>query len=246
MNMSKKIFKFIYIFLMLFFLCMFIYSFSKVVNWKINNNKNRKTNNILHEYIEVGGKDKYNIDFDKIEEKNKDTIAYLRVFGTKIDYIVVKGTDNDYYLDHDFNKNNNKSGWIFADSSNKFDGTDKNIIIYGHNTIDKSMFGSLKNILDKEWKEKYKDKDIILVTRDGLQKYRVFSAYKIENEEYYIQTYFENDNAFKMFIKTISSRSNYNFNVSLDDISSILTLSTCANSGKSRVVLHAYKVDANI
>ena len=158
MNMSKKIFKFIYIFLMLFFLCMFIYSFSKVVNWKINNNKNRKTNNILHEYIEVGGKDKYNIDFDKIEEKNKDTIAYLRVFGTKIDYIVVKGTDNDYYLDHDFNKNNNKSGWIFADSSNKFDGTDKNIIIYGHNTKDNSMFDTLRFVLNKDW---YTNEDIM-------------------------------------------------------------------------------------
>lgn len=240
--MKKKISKIISTILMIFFIALFIFSSIKILNWKKNNDKNRKINETLHEYIRVGGNEKYNIDFDKLESKNEDTVAYIRVFGTKIDYVVVRGSDNEYYLNHDYNKGNNQSGWIFADMSNRFDGTDKNIVIYGHNTIDGSMFGSLKNVLSSSWRDEYKDKDIILVTKNGMQRYKVFSTYKIENEEYYIQTYFESENSYKEFLTNVKARSNYKYDVDLSNAERILTLSTCANNGKNRVVLHAVRI----
>ena len=93
----------------------------------------------------------YNVDFKGLKEKNSDTVAYLKVKGTSIDYVVLKGEDNEFYLKHNFNKEKNVSGWVFADFHNKFDGMDKNIVIYAHNTRDGSMFGTLKSVLNEDW-----------------------------------------------------------------------------------------------
>ena len=240
-RLNRKLINTIDFLLTIICLILIIFSGYKIFNWRMNNVKNKKINETLHEYITVQGNDKYNINFDKLKEKNKDTVAYLKVEGTNIDYVVVQGNDNEYYLNHNFNKDNNKSGWIFADYNNKFDNTDKNIIIYGHNTIDKSMFGSLKNILDSSWYKNEKNHKVILVTENGLELYDVFSTYKVDNEEYYIRTTYKDDNDYEQFLNTIKRRSNYNYSVELNKDDQILTLSTCANGGDKRVVLHAKK-----
>ena len=240
--MKKVITKIITIILFLFFLATFIYSSYRIIDWKNNNKKNKQINEITHEYITTDSDEKFKIDFDKLKEMNPDTVAYIKVNNTNIDYIVVKGENNDYYLDHNFNKEMNKSGWVFMDYNNKLDGQDKNIIIYAHNTIDKSMFGSLKDVLDKSWYENKDNHTIMLVTPDDTYMYQVFSTYKIDNEEYYIQTGFKSDSEYLDFLKTIKKRSKYNYDVELSESDQILTLSTCANNGAKRVVLHAKKI----
>ena len=240
--MKKKISKIIKIILFLVFLCVFAYSLYRIIEWKINNNRNSKINEITHEYIVTDSDEKYKIDFDKLKELNPDTVAYLRVNNTNIDYVVVRGENNEYYLDHNFDKKKNKSGWVFMDYNNKLDGEDKNIIIYAHNTVDKSMFGSLKNVLDSDWYNNVNNYIIILATPESIDEYQVFSTYKIDNEEYYIQTGFSSDDDYLKFLKTIKKRSKYNYNVDVDATDHILTLSTCANNGAKRVVLHAKKV----
>ncbi len=92
-----------------------------------------------------------NVDFNELLKKNPDTVGWIKVEGTKVNYPVVQSTDNDYYLSHAFNKTANQGGWIFADYRNKFDDTDKNIIIYGHNRMDSSMFATLKNTQKQDW-----------------------------------------------------------------------------------------------
>ena len=134
------------------------------------------------------------------------------------------------------------AGWIFADYRNKFDGTDKNIVIYGHNMRDGSMFGSMKNILKSDWYNNDENTNIILNTEKESCVYKVFSIYKIENEDYYIRTEFNNDNEFEEFIKTIKKRSIKEFDIDISKNDNILTLSTCANNNKYRVVLHAKKI----
>ena len=240
--MKVKMNRIMNLFMVLVFLSLFIFSCVHIVNWMINNRNNRKINETLHEYIIQGGNDKYQIDFTKLKSMNPDTVAYIKVNNTNIDYIVVKGENNEYYLDHNFNREANKSGWIFADSSNKFDGTDKNIIIYGHNTVDKSMFGTLRRVLTDEWYEKEENRKVILVTENGMNKYEVFSTYKIEKEEYYIQTYFKDEEEFGRFVKELKSRSIYDYKVDVNKDDQILTLSTCSDQGKKRVVLHAKKI----
>ena len=178
------------------------------------------------------------VDFTELLKQNKDTVGWLIVNNTNITYPVVQTTNNDYYLTHAFNRSKNYAGWVFADYRNKFDGTDQNIIIYGHNTMDGSMFGSLKNILKKEWYTNQDNLEVTLITDKELDTYRVFSIYQIEAEDYYVQTGFKNEESYKKYIETVKSRSIYNFN---EDVKAnqILTLSTCSETGKERVVLHA-------
>jgi len=184
---------------------------------------------------------KYSVDFEKLKKQNEDTVGWLKVEGTKAEYVVVKSDDKDYYLNHNFEKKYNEAGWIFADYRNKVDGTDKNIVIYGHNRRDGSMFGTLKNILKEDWYSNEENRKVTFITEDENSTYEVFSVYQIENEEYYITTEFKEDE-FKEFIKTIEGRSITDFNTKVTEEDSILTLSTCADNNKYRVVLHARKI----
>ena len=125
------------------------------------------------------------------------------------------------------------------DYHNKLDGNDKNIVIYGHNTRDGSMFGSLKNVVQKEWYQNKENYLIKLVLENKIVTYQVFSTYTIKVEDYYINTIFKNDDEFNDFVNTIKKRSVYNYPVDVNSKDSILTLSTCTGNGTSRMVLHA-------
>ena len=133
-----------------------IFSGIKIIEWIKSNKKNKDIMSEIKENVVINNEmdsnnEEYKIDFAKLKQKNSDAIAWIKVNGTDIDFPVVKGTDNSYYLTHNFDKEKNKAGWIFADYRNKFDGTDKNIIIYGHNMKNGSMFASLKDVIKEEW-----------------------------------------------------------------------------------------------
>lgn len=240
-------------------LIVLISSIIKIINWNKDNKNNELIQNEIkqtaiitdEEQIDTNTTDNsidlntesYSIDFNALKLLNSDTVAYLDVNGTNISYSVVKSTDNNYYLSHNFSKEYNSSGWIFADYRNKFDGTDKNLVIYGHNVRNNSMFGSLKNILNEEWYNNEENYNIRLLTEGNDEIYRVFSVYQIEAEDYYIQTKFKNDASYNSFINTLKKRSIKDFNEQISSEDSILTLSTCANNNKYRVVLHAKKIN---
>lgn len=221
-----------------------IFSGIKIIEWIKSNKKNKDIMSEIKENVVINNEmdsnnEEYKIDFAKLKQKNSDAIAWIKVNGTDIDFPVVKGTDNSYYLTHNFDKEKNKAGWIFADYRNKFDGTDKNIIIYGHNMKNGSMFASLKDVIKEEWYNNENNKYIALITENENCKYQVFSVYQIETEEYYLQTNISN---FKEFVEKIKDRSKKDFNVDIKETDSILTLSTCADNTKYRVVLHAVKI----
>ena len=233
------------IILMIFFIILLFFSGTKIVIWYMNNQNNKKISDEIAEFVTVDETkeyEKYVVDFEKLKEKNSDIVAWLKVNGTNIETTVVKTTDNDYYLTHNFNKEYNSAGWIFADYKNKVDGTDKNLVIYGHNMRDDSMFGSLKWVINEDWYNNEDNKYITLVTENETQIYEVFSVYQIEKEDYYIQTNFNTEKEFSTFAQTIKKRSKKDFNVDVNKEDNILTLSTCANNNKYRVVLHAKKI----
>ena len=179
------------------------------------------------------------IDFEKLFEKNKDTIGWLTVNNTSIDYPVVKGNDNDFYLTHNFNKESNLGGWLFADYRMKADGTDKNLVIHGHNMKNGSMFGTLKKVLNKDWYENSENLEIIYETKDKEYKYKVFSIYQIEVESYYTKRNFASNQEYQEFLNKIKGRSKKDFGINLSVSDKIMTLSTCASNDNYRVVLHA-------
>ena len=219
-----------------------IYSVINIVVWYIGSKRNEVIEKEIKEIIKeevVEETSEPSIDFKKLKAKNKDIVAYLKVNNTNIDYVVVKGNDNSYYLKHNLYKEYNVLGAIFMDYHTKLDGTDKNIIIYGHNTVNKTMFGTLRNVVTKEWYTNPENHIINLVLEDKILTYQVFSTYSIKKENYYITTKFNSNNEFNQFVNKLKSRSVYNYGVTVNGDDSILTLSTCTNNGKSRMVLHA-------
>ena len=240
----KKKSKILVTFIQIVLIAVIIFSGIKIIEWIKSNKKNEDIMSEIKENVVINNEmdsnnEEYKIDFAKLKQKNSDAIAWIKVNGTDIDFPVVKGTDNSYYLTHNFDKEKNKAGWIFADYRNKFDGTDKNIIIYGHNMKNGSMFASLKDVIKEEWYNNENNKYIALITENENCKYQVFSVYQTETEEYYLQTNISN---FKEFVEKIKGRSKKDFNVDIKETDSILTLSTCADNTKYRVVLHAVKV----
>ena len=236
----KKKSKILVTFIQIVLIAVIIFSGIKIIEWIKSNKKNKDIMSEIKENVVINNEmdsnnEEYKIDFAKLKQKNSDAIAWIKVNGTDIDFPVVKGTDNSYYLTHNFDKEKNKAGWIFADYRNKFDGTDKNIIIYGHNMKNGSMFASLKDVIKEEWYNNENNKYIALITENENCKYQVFSVYQTETEEYYLQTNISN---FKEFVEKIKGRSKKNFNVDIKETDSILTLSTCADNTKYRVVLH--------
>ena len=250
-NKKNNIFSIIVVILLIGVL---VFSTIKVIKYIVDNKQNKKIEEEISNFVEYveettnnekqedNTSNKYNIDFATLKEKNDDTVGFLKVNGTDIENIVVKGNDNSYYLKHNFNKEYNTAGWIFADYHNKLDGTDRNIIIYGHNMRNNTMFGTLHNVLNDKWKDVEENRYITLITEQESYIYEVFSVYQIEAEDYYMTTDFKNNEEFLKFANTLKSRSKYNFDVDIKENDSILTLSTCANNNKYRVVLHSVRV----
>ncbi|MBR3324731.1 MAG: class B sortase [Clostridia bacterium] len=232
--------------LLLIFISIMIFTGIKIFNWLKENKDSNDIIEDIQDSISIDDNtdtvDKYNVDFDSLKQKNSDTISWLKVNGTSIEYPVVKTTNNDFYMTHSFDKSYNSAGWVFMDYKNKFDGTDNNMVIYAHNRRDGSLFGTLKNILTEEWQNNEENFIIPFITENEKAEYQVFSVYKIEKEYYYITTNFGADNEFQKFIDTIKSRSIKDFNVDVSTEDHILTLSTCADNNKYRVVLHAKKI----
>ncbi len=224
-----------------------IFSGIKIYKWYKENNNNNKIIEKVSEAViikddEPEENNKYVIDFEALKKQNSETVAWLKVNNTKIEYPVVKTKNNDYYLTRSFDKSENSAGWIFADYKNKFDGKDKNIVVYGHNRRDGSMFGSLKNILSSKWYNNEENQNVIFNINGQNYTYRVFSVYQIEKEDYYIKTNFSSNNEYEKFLNTIKKRSVKDFKEDVSKDDTILTLSTCANNNMYRVVLHAKRI----
>ena len=224
-----------------------IFSGIKIYKWYKENNNNNKIIEKVSEAVIIKDDEpeenkKYVIDFEALKKQNSETVAWLKVNNTKIEYPVVKNKNNDYYLTRSFDKSENSAGWIFADYKNKFDGKDKNIVVYGHNRRDGSMFGSLKNILSSKWYNNEENQNVIFNINGQNYTYRVFSVYQIEKEDYYIKTNFSSNNEYEKFLNTIKKRSVNDFKEDVSKDDTILTLSTCANNNMYRVVLHAKRI----
>ena len=95
--------------ILIFFIILFVFSGFKIIMWFLNNRENKKIAEEISQAItideeNVEEKEKYKVDFQALKDKNSDTVGFLKVNGTNIEYTVVKGTNNSYYLKHNFNK----------------------------------------------------------------------------------------------------------------------------------------------
>ena len=212
----------------------------KSINDKISVKKEsvKKDEIVSNTYIDLNNIKIEDVDFKELKKTNNDVKGFLKVNGTTINYPFVQTNDNDYYLEHSFDKSKNKKGWVFLDYRNNINDLDNNTILYAHGAVNNVMFGSLKKVVKKEWYTNSKNYIINFSTEKNNMLFQVFSTYTIEPESYYITNNFDNDEEYEKFINVIKARSVYNYNVDVNTNDKILTLSSCYNSSK-RVVLHA-------
>ena len=178
------------------------------------------------------------ISIKKLRKTNESIVSWLTVDGTNINYPIVKGNDNSFYLNHDINRNLKFSGWTFMDYRNAIDLSDDNTIFYGHNLANKTAFGSLDNLFTEEW-VKNSNHYIVVLSEKGKFVYEVFSVYTIDPEVYYLQNNFGDKEGYLTFLNTLKSRSIYDFKVDLWKNDKIITLSTCTSDNRNRNVVHA-------
>ena len=182
---------------------------------------------------------KYEKVFEKLKEINNDTVGWLTVNNTKIDYPVVQSTDNDYYLYRDYYKNKNRHGWIYMDYRNNIEDLSDNTIIFGHNLANQKMFGTLRYVTNPSWYKKSSNQIITFNTTKANMKWQIISIYKIPVTNDYLVANFASSEDKLNFLDMITQRSIYDFNATYDENTKIITLSTCSNGSKDRLVVHA-------
>lgn len=177
--------------------------------------------------------------FDELLEKNSDAVAWLKVNNTDIDTPIPKSDDNEFYLNHAFNKKYNEIGWAFVDYRNNFPELDLNTIIYGHTYRDSiQAFSSLKYVLENNWLNDENNYIIEFTTTEKALKFQIFSIYTTKKTNDYLKvnpTYEE----YTEMIKTAKKKSVKDFNVDVEYGDKILTLSTCYIDSSKRLVVQA-------
>ncbi len=190
--------------------------------------------------VEKNGKPIIN-SYNKLLELNPDSVGWLKVKGTKIDYPVLQYKDNSYYLDHNFYKEKDYNGWVFMDYRNSIDNLDDNTIIYAHNRFTSGvMFGTLQRVGEESV---YSKDSNLYITFNSLYKnmtWKIFSFYSIDVTSDYLTTLFLDSEMDKKqaFIDMLKNRSEVEFNTAVGIDDKILTLSTCLDNNR-RFVVHA-------
>ena len=234
--------------------------------WYVQNERNKKFSKDLNEATEIISKqeitdptpDQYqeltnnnsqknypsdltylNVNLTPYINKNTETVAWLQVNGTNINYPVVQHKDNNYYLEHDFYKRKTNIGWVFADYRDNFDPFNNNTIIYAHNLVNRTMFGQIPYMLKPNWQSNPNNYYIKLSTKKTNSIWQIFSIYKTKPTTDYLQSKFNSKETYSSFLNNIKNKSSYNFNTDISTSDKIITLSTCDDTGTKRIAVHA-------
>lgn len=184
---------------------------------------------------------------------NPDTVGYIRIDGTEVDFPVVQTDNNADYLKIAFDGSSNKAGTVFLDYRNVLTAKKQsdNLVLYGHNQKDRTMFGSLKDY--KKNLEHYKKHPVITFNSNyETATYKIFAYFVTEVEpnqtkdgyvfDYHNYLDLSDKNVYDNFISNISKRTQIITAVDVKQSDSFLTLSTCSNEFEpSRFVIFARK-----
>lgn len=174
-------------------------------------------------------------EYKTLYEKNKKLIGWLKIDDTIIDYPVMQTSNNEYYLDHNYNQEYDKNGSLFLDCDCSIYPRSTNLIIYGHHMKSGQMFGQLQ----KYAKESYAEKHSVIQFDSIYEKatYQVMYVFysQVYNEDDLVFKYYQFINAnseeeFDSYMKEMEEMSLYDTGVTASYGDSLLTLSTCDHS----------------
>ncbi len=175
------------------------------------------------------------LDYSTAVKMNSDTVGWIKVPNTNINYPVVQFSDNEYYNRHGFDKKYNYRGAIYMDYSANPINLDANTVIYGHNCYDKTMFSELDQYENIDFYKKVPVFEFNTLEKNYKWKiYAVFitTAKASEDNNYifnYVYPHMVGEN-FEGFINEVNKRSLYTTGVDINNNDKMLVLSTCVRT----------------
>ncbi|MDL2206863.1 class B sortase [Eubacteriales bacterium OttesenSCG-928-N13] len=166
------------------------------------------------------------IDFQALSAQNSDIAGWLFMPDSAINYPVVKGTDNEYYLKRLFNKKSNSAGTLFFDARNQDGLLDPNTIIYGHNMKNGSMFQAITLYKDKKYYDEHPR--MYLLTPQGNYVIELFSGFVTRVSDDTWQRNFENEGSYADWIARAKKKSTFQTDLQVTSSDRCITLSTCS------------------
>jgi len=238
--------KAIKVLLLFILLAMLGFSLYKINEIKKELNASEEIKEELIELVEIpeipSEEPSFEVDFDELKKINSDVIGWIVIESTQVNYPIVQGNNNSYYLNRSYDKKWNSLGSIFADYQSSNDFMDYNTFIYGHHTKNGSMFGELYKYMNKEFYDE--NKTFYLYTPNGNYEAEIFSAYlDSTTSESYNQS-FNSSEEFNDYIELVKRKSNYNTDVEIDATKDkTITLYSCSHESNrqktDRYYIHA-------
>ena len=182
--------------------------------------------------------------FVALAEINPDVVGWLSLEDTVINYPIVQGSDNEYYLHHLFTKEYNNTGCIFMDVDNAKDFSDLNTVLYAHHMRNGSMFAELEGYRDQEYYDTHRE--LVLQTPSGNYLVEPFAGLLTDGYSDYIQIGFQDSDSFLSYVNQMRSQSTFQSDVTITAEDRILTMSTCrydVDNGRYAVFAKLTKLD---
>lgn len=233
--------------LLIIFICSFLYSGYHVFMWVKSDKELKKIEESLYKEVvtkaeesEKEGKEiepKVTIDFSKLKQINEDVFAWITIDNTYINYPILQGETDEYYLRKNIYKTYNHSGSIFVYHDVNKEFLDENTVIYGHNMKNERMFADLDKIYKGELGT---DVDIKIYTENNVNTYKVFACYIDKPNVDIIKKDFSKEEKEEYINKAIE-KSNIKFYQDVTYENKMITLITCGNTNQERIIVNAIK-----
>lgn len=167
------------------------------------------------------------VDFEALREKNEQVVGWITCENTVVNYPIVQGADNDYYVDHMIDGAVNASGCIFLDCRNERDFSDSHSVIYGHHMQNGTMFALLEEFRSQEFYESHPR--FLLVTPEKNFVVRIFAGYVAAIDEDAWDVDFNSRESFERWIGECMGKSCLTTDIIPTADDRVLTMSTCSN-----------------
>ena len=187
-------------------------------------------------------------EYKTLYQKNKKLIGWLKIDDTLIDYPVMQTSDNEYYLDHNYNQEYDKNGSLFLDCNCTAYPQSTNLIIYGHHMKSGQMFGGLQKYAKESYAQKHSTIQFDTIYEKGTYQVMYVFRSQVYNENDIVFKYYQfieanSEEEFNSYMKEMEAVSLYDTGVTASFGDRILTLSTCDYSQEDgRFVVVAKKI----
>lgn len=168
----------------------------------------------------------------ELKKQNSDLVGWLTVEGTEVDYPVLQTDNNDYYVNHNFEKQSNELGSIFLDKDCSIEKPTANFLIYGHRSNGGQMFETLTKYKKEDFYKKHPTFEF--ATLEEVSKYQIIAVFQsqvyLKNQDVFKYYFFkdaENEKEFNNYIENVKKLSLYNIAETAEYGDQLITLSTC-------------------